>query len=651
VQPKAKAVAVGQDVSGMGAAGYGWFAEEKYHNTQVEIIKSRDVALRVINKLDLLSHPDFQKVAESSDPIDVFRAWVQVVPRRETGLIEISIYGADKVQITEWVNAVADVYVARNLEKAQDSVDVAMETIRTQMEQMETGLGEAEDNRFDALAKSALSSEEQEEIVRAQLKTFNADLTEVELELNQLGDSLREIQAIQARGDNLMSLPELADDLTLKELFRSEVELERELESAKVLLRPDHPDYEKTASELEKVRRSIADQVGVILGTLRTRYGLLQDRKNYLEDQIGLAETASVAVARSASEYGVAKFRAETSRNILDVIYKTMNEVQVGMSMMSNNVSVLDYASVPRYAVKPRKKLNLMIGAVLGMFLGLAAAFFLDYLDNTFRTPEDVEKHLGLAVLGVIPKVGVDDPMATRTYKEAYQSLRTSVIFSSKNRQRRVMLLTSTGPQEGKSSTVANLGHTLAQAGDSVLIVDCDLRRPTQHVRHKLDRDNGLTNYLAAPLGSTDWSGVIKTTNQPNLQVITCGPIPPSPPELLGAERFTELIAALREEYDWVLIDSPPATSLADATLLAAVADMVVLVVQYNKTDRDVTVKTLQRLRAVNPAVAGAALNNVDLDRAFHKDYYYAGYYFEDGEKRAKKKRRRRRVEPKAHVG
>jgi capsular exopolysaccharide synthesis family protein len=291
-----------------------------------------------------------------------------------------------------------------------------------------------------------------------------------------------------------------------------------------------------------------------------------------------------------------------------------------------------------------------VIGAVLGLFLGIAVSFFLDYLDNTFRTPEDIEKYLGLAVLGVIPKLDDREGLENRTYREAFQSLRTSVIFSSKNRQRKVILITSTGPQEGKSSTAANLGRILAAAGDRVAIVDCDLRRPIQHVMHEVDRDVGLTTYLSEPVDRTDWSGYVKAAAPAPMEVVTCGPIPPSPPELLGSERFAEMLAGMREKYDWIILDSPPAASLADASILAAVSDMVILVVQHNKTDRDVVLKTLQKLHAVNPAVVGSVLNNVDMERAYGKDYYYAGYYYEDGDKRGKR-RKKRKVERKVNVG
>jgi capsular exopolysaccharide synthesis family protein len=651
VQPQAKRLAAGQDVSGLGAAGYGWFAEEKYHNTQVEIIKSRDVAERAVDQLDLRSH---QMFAENPDPAGSFRRMIEAVPRRDTGLIEISLTGTDPDEVAHWVNGVAEAYVRRNLDKAQETMNDAILRIREQLEDLEEDFQTREESRFSALSSEAegsriVNTEEQEEIIHDKLRTYNKELSDVQIELTQLGNSLQQIRDMPARGADLLSLPELADDPTLKELHSSKVDLERELESAKVQLREGHPLYEGKVSELAKVEQRISDRIAVNLGTLQTRYNLALDKESYLKKEIRRAEDYSLEIGRASSEYERVKSEAETMKHLVEVVSKTMQEVTLGQEFLTNNVSVLDRATPPMHPIKPRKRQNLLIGALVGMFLGVAAAFFLDYLDNTFRTPEDIEKFLGATVLGVIPKLGSEGTLG-RAVREAYQSLRTSVIFSSKNRQRKVILVTSTGPQEGKSSTVSNLARALAAAGDRVIVVDCDLRRPTQHVAFELDRDHGMTNYLAAPVESTDWSVYIKTAGPPNLHVMTCGPIPPSPPELLGTDRFTELLDSIKSCYDWVLIDSPPAGSLADASLLAARAEMVILVVQHNRTDRDLVAKTLQRLTAVNSTLAGAVLNNVDLERAYNKDYYYAGYYYygDDGETRAKKKRR---VEPSVKVG
>lgn len=636
VQSKAQQISVGQDVSGLGVGGYGWLAEEKYHNTQVEIIRSRDVAARVANMLDLANHPQFSLVA---DPIDVFRSRIQVVPRRETGLIEISMLGANAAEITEWVNAVAEQYVDRNFERAQSNMDEAFEAVQSQMDDLRAQLAVAQEKRFRTLEESDIvSSEYKAQIVLEKLKVYDGELTRANIEASQLKDTLDRILALQQRGADLMSVPELASDQDLKELNRSKVQLERRLEATKVDLRPGHPDYEKTESELAKVLERMRDRVSVILGTLQNKYEGTLEYETYLRVQISAAEELSVDVAKASSEYDLRKTDAETRKQILDMISRTMGEVQLGAQLLTNNVSVLDAATEPRYPIRPRKKLNLLIGAMLGMFFGLSTAFFLDYLDNTFRTPDDIEKYLNLAVLAVVPKAG-EEGFKERAVKEAYQSLRTSVIFSSESRQRKVVLITSTGPQEGKSSTVANLGQTLAAAGDRVLVVDCDLRRPTQHLIHEMERDHGLTNYLAAAVDSADWTDYVKSAGPNSPHVMTCGPLPPSPPELLGSARFVDLIENLRESYDWVLLDSPPAASLADTTQLAAAVDMVVLVVQHYRTDRDMVRKTLQRLQVIQTPIVGAVLNNVDFDRAYHKDYYYAGYYYAEEYGSSKRKK------------
>ena len=646
IEPQARRLIAGGDVSGMGARGLHWFAEEKYHNTQIEIIRSRDVSRRVVRLLDLESHPHFSAL---TDPVDVFRRQIQVDPRRETGLLEISISGADPHEITRWANAVAEAYVTRNFEKARSNVKRAITAINEQMNAFGQELSDAEAVRIGALEDAQIiNPESQEEIIRQKLQTLTTELTDASIERNQLEDTLDQIERMRAEGGDLTRLPELAEDETLRGMLTSHVELERQLERAKVELRPGHPDYEEIESELAKVEQRVGDQIDRIVGGLEKRHKLASLAEQHLQKQIRDVEQTSLEVAKASSTYYIKKTDAEMKQQVFELIAKTLNEAQLNAELMNNNVSILDEAIPPRFPIKPRKRINLGMGAMFGLFLGIAVVFFLDYLDNTIRTPEDVEKFLGLSVLSVVPKMRGGHGLSQRAIREAFQSLRTSIIFSSKNRQRKAVLITSTGPQEGKSSTVANLGRTMAAAGEKVVIVDCDLRRPKQHRHHEVDRDPGLTNYLAAPTEQKDWEIYLKNGETAGLQIMTSGPLPPSPPELLGNSRFAELLSTLRERYDWVLVDSPPAATLADAALLASLSDMIVAVVQHNATDRDHVVKTLQQLRSVNAELAGVVLNNVDLDRAYHKDYYYAGYYYEE---EGEKKPRKRGLERKAKVG
>ncbi len=637
VQPQARRVGPGQDVSGLGVASYGWFAEERYQNTQIEIIKSRVVAERAFQTLGLKNAPEFR---DARDPVAAFLGLIKVEPRRETGLIEISIEGPDREAITRWANAVADAYVDRNLARARENARSAVAALENLMSPLKEKLSEAENEKFDVLRKTEIyNPENQQDIVKEKLSKLNEALSTTQVNLGKLGSLLNKIQDIQRNDGDPMALPDLAQDTVLQELNRQRVALEREVEIAKVNYKPGHPVYQEKASQLETVQRRIRDQVSLILGKIQNEYELAARNQSYLQDEIRKTEQVSYQVGVAMSKYSVVKTDAETRKQIFDAVTKTLNEITVGADLLANNVSVLDHAIPPLYPVRPQKRLNLVIGAMMGLFLGLAGVFFMDYLDNTVRTPEEIERYLKLDTLAVIPKYA-DSDTGSRAVKEAYQSLRTGLIFLSRNRERQIILITSSGPQEGKSSNAAALARTLANAGDRVILLDCDLRRPTQHLHLGLDRENGLTNYLAAPRGMDDWKPYIKTVGPANLHAMTCGPIPPNPPELLGSERFVRLLAELREAYDWIVLDSPPAMSLADAVLLSSKVDMVLLVVQHNQTDRDLAARTVFQFRNVGANVAGALLNNVDLERAYRKDYYYAGYYYEDSDSKTTKRRR-----------
>jgi capsular exopolysaccharide synthesis family protein len=274
---------------------------------------------------------------------------------------------------------------------------------------------------------------------------------------------------------------------------------------------------------------------------------------------------------------------------------------------------------------------------LLALLLGLAAVFFLDYLDNTIRTSEDVEQFLGLNLLAVVPR----DTEATRNaVREAYQTLRTSLLFSRKSRASNAVLVTSAGPQEGKSQTTVQLARTLASAGERVVVIDCDLRRPTIHQRLEVAREHGVTNFILSP--DDDLGAYLKVTATPNLSAITCGPIPPNPAEVFGHERFIALLQELKRRFDWVLIDSPPVVSLADASILSSMADVVMFVIKHNGNDKELVRRSVATLRKVTPHVVGAVLNNVDLERSHYRDYYYLGYYYygESGTPRGARRRR-----------
>jgi len=253
------------------------------------------------------------------------------------------------------------------------------------------------------------------------------------------------------------------------------------------------------------------------------------------------------------------------------------------------------------------------------------------------KTTEDVEHYLKIHILSIIPKVNDQSSYAVR---ESLQTLRTSLLCSRKNRTKNLLLVTSAGPQEGKSTTLVNLAKTLAASGERVALVDCDLRRPTVHIHLELDKRHGLTNFILAPETET-WRDYLKNSNVPNLYAMTSGPLPPNPPDIFGSDRFAQLLTELKSNFDWVFLDSPPVASLTDSILLASMVDMVAIVIRHNQTDKELVRRCVANVSNVNSNIIGAVLNHVDLERSSYRDYYYVGYYYY-GEGRGSREKNRK---------
>lgn len=621
IRPEARRILPGQE-QWVGTEGGGWLAEEKYFNTQLEVLRSRDVAERTFRRLGLQDHPMFRRAA---DPVSAFQARVALRPKVNTRLVTVNISGRDPKEVQDWANALADVYVQRNVDEATASFTAIMDEVRDGLEKFRKSLGAADETRLkDAAAADLFVPENQQEVLRQSLATYNDGLAKLRIEIAGLQAELDNYERVRNEGGDVLGLPSVSQDAAIQDLIGQKQTAERDLRRLEAEKKPGHPDYLAKLGEIEKLRQRIQSRVETNFEKLRTSYDLARRNESYLLSQIKRTEEQAYDVKQASSTYEFQKADAASQRKVYDVVAETMNRLTVGAQLisMNNNVSILDRATLPRWPVKPRKTISLIVGGLFGLVIGVGAVLFLDYLDNTIRTPEDVEQHLGLTLLGIVPKYREKDDVAVR---EAFQSLRTSIRFSSRNKEKRVILLTSAGPQEGKSSTVALMARAFASAGDRVVVVDCDLRRPTQHVHMGVGREPGLTNYLLDGREG-EIEPFLHDTDLPTLRAFTCGPIPPNPTDLLGSKKFSDLLQQLRRTNDWVLIDSPPVSILADSVVLASVADAMAMVIRHNRNDRDLIRRSLRRLRESNVDIVGAVLNGVDLERSYYGDYYYSGY-------------------------
>ena len=636
---QARRVMSGPDVSGLGASGFGWSAEERFYATQVEIITSRDMARRVIKRLALHDDPEWTGVADL--PLALSKL-VSATLRKDTGIIEVSVTGPDPRKAVDLANAFAQEYVQRNIDLGSAAVAQVVADLQKQIEPIRHEIELAEKLRYGIAEEQQLFAPENEkEIYGETLKTFQNELTEVQIGLTEAVGVITALEDIRRSGGDPLTIRQIGENPGVRTLVEQQNILAKDVEGLRVKYRPGASELKETESQLARVREDLAKQIVSIEGQFRAEVLLNTAKAKRLEEQLARVKEESLKTGKKTSAYDIAKTDVETRRKVYDSLLQSVNQISLQASVLNNNLTVLDAAIVPTAPIAPRTRLNLAIGAMIGMMLGIGSAFFLDYLDNTIKSSDDIEQILRLNLLSVIPRYRETTGHAVR---EAYQTLRTSVLFSSKARQNRILLVTSAGPREGKTSTIVNLARTIANAGERVLLMDCDLRRPKIHEDLGLDRDHGLTNYLAG-LEAGSYRDFLKPTNVTTLFALTCGPIPPNPPELFGLERFRELLAALKRDFDWVLIDSPPVVALTDAVILASMADMVAFVVKHNENDRDMIRRCVGNIRNVNPNVIGAVLNNVDIERG-GADYYYTGYYYYTSEAEETRKRRHRKDAP-----
>ena len=412
---------------------------------------------------------------------------------------------------------------------------------------------------------------------------------------------------------------------------------------------PDHPEVLKWSLQIAKLDEQLDATVqGILSGmrsTLEAEKAAMENQKTFLQETI---EKNSKDTQRFRP-YIVARNEFESARRIRDGIKIRVAQEDIDRDLSStSSVETINEALPGTNPVRPKKAVNISIGVVFGLILGIGLAFFIEYLDTSVKTIDDVEQALQAPVLGVIPQnvgtlisEGTDSPHA-----EAYRVLRTNVLFSRKDTNWRTMTVVSGGAGEGKSTTIFNLATVFAQNGNRVLIVDSDLRRPSLHKILNVANNLGLTNYL---LKQNRLEEVIQTTQVPSLDFLPSGRLPSSSIGILNSAAMKEFIAEAKSRYDFVFFDSPPIMGVSDASILASEVDMAVLVVQYRKYPQQMTLRAKQMVEKVGGHLLGVVLNNINISQDSYY-YYYSGYYYDyysksddsnpEGERKLSKKKR-----------
>ncbi len=603
--------------------------DRQFFNTQMNVLRSRSIAERVVDKLKLEDRPEF---AEGGDGAGVFLQHLAVEPVPDTYVVEVRVTHQSPEDAALWANTLSSIYMDYSLEGQVEAAERAYQWVNERLADTQNDMEEAQNKLLKSYqGQDLFVPEGSVSAITTSITKLNEDHIQAQARRIELEAQLGEFRAMRRRGRDPDPIPQVRQDDVVAQINGRIQSLTLDLTRLQEKYKAGHPEVQKVQVQLDQLQSNKQERVSEIEESMRAEYRQLQRRETELQQAIDGHKGRATEQSRKLTELESLKKQADAAGGLYGVLLQKLNETNIASSLQNNNVRLLDRAVVPANPVWPRKRQLALVSLLAGLLLGAGFLLLQDALNNTIKDADDVERRLHLELLAAIPRFKKGE---TELATEAYQNLRTSLLFSRRGRGGHVVLVTGAAPGEGKTTTLFNLGRALAAAGEPTVLVDCDLRKANLHTRLNVPREPGFTDFF---IRQVELSGLIRTTRQRNLWVIPAGPMPPNPPALLARPELGQGLDQLRRHFKWVLIDSPPVAAVTDALLLAHEANATILVVQQNRVDRMVLKRAIASLRKVTPRLAGAVLNAVDM-----KSSAYYGYKYKYKEQDDKEKKRRK---------
>ncbi len=635
---------LGEDLGAETTSYANWDIEMNL-NTQLEILRSRALAERVAERLDLASNERFFNAMEAAALVelseqqradrtaDMLRANFSVDLPTGTRIAELRYTSTDPGVSAMVVDAFASEFIQANLQRKFDSSAYARSFVAEQLEEARVRLENSE-RELNAYAREAGLIRTRD----ASAEGGNAAGSMTASSLLQLNTAANEAQAARIaaearwnaeRAQPLFSSQAVLASPTVQSLMQRRATLQAELDSARDRYLPDHPAVTRLRTELQATETSLNRAANEVRNSIRANYQASAAAEGDLRQQVNTLEGATLAEQDLSVRYNTLAREADTNRQIYDGLLQRYRALNAAAGITASNIAVVDRAEVPSSPSSPNLPRNVLLAMVLGLALAGAVVFLRDQMDDRLRIPEDVESKIGLPLLGVVPTAedgnpvgALDDPKSP--IAESYNALRTTLMHSTREGLPRLLLVTSAQASEGKTTTSYAIARSFARVGKNVLLIDADLRRPNVHKTADVPNKTGMSTLL---VGEASLADVAVRSSYPGLTIVPAGPIPPSPAELLSSPRMAALLEQVEAEYDFVVIDSAPILGLADSTELAALVDGVALVVEANRGRGGQLKGALRRLRALNPVLVGAILTKYDASKGGSYSYYGYNYY------------------------
>jgi capsular exopolysaccharide synthesis family protein len=622
------------DISGMSgqmsiAPGY----DAYFLETELAIMHGPMVLGKVVDALNLNAvwGKKYGMELKTSDTVDILKNQMTLAPVRNTTLIDITAYSGDKNEAATLANTIAQAYHDYRLETHNQTTSGGIKVLEDKYQVEEEQIREIQTN-VDTLRKELNivdfdpnSFVPTATLTQEQLREYHDSMMQGETRYMRLKEQLDQLKSLDK--DHLIDvLPTVSMDGALGGLLDKLHESKQNYVTMTNSYSPANPDIIRVQSLMDELNREIDDRVDGIMIGMENNLNTEKTALDTLSNQVASATQKDQEEAVRGQPYWEEKRKLANMVDFHKLLAARIEAEKIDLAIPKTSAVLITTIAEPsKDPVKPNKPLNITLGLIFGLIVGVGLAFFIEYLDTSVKTIDDVERAFQSPVLGVIPQnVGylIDEGPESR-YAEAYRVLRTNILFARKDEKLTTMVVVSAGAGEGKSTTAINLATVFAQAGQRVLIVDSDLRRPMLHKLLHVANDIGLTNYL---LNQNTLEEVIQTTSVPMLNFMASGKLPSSSMSILNSTHMKEMIAELKQRYDFVLFDSPPILGVSDASVLASEMDMVIQVIQYRRYPQPMNIRAKQVIEKVGGSFIGIVLNNINMSQD-ESYYYYSGYY------------------------
>ena len=645
-----------------GADSYDYMMDlDNYIETQARILTSETLALQTIRNSRLAASPELSGGDVSSEAIATgslanqkrppaiaaFLGSLSVKRIPNTRLMEITYESTDPVQAARILNAHLDSYKTLNMEGHYAATTEATTWLQGQLADLKRKVEKSENDRINYERQNQIwAVDDKQNMTTQRLLDLNKDLTDAESE------TLKKRALYEyAESGALDAVPQIRDNAVLQDMQKRRADLSLLYTDGLNQYGPNFPKVQRLQAQIKELDEQIARERKGITVQLRSDYDEAKARQDLLAQRLDEQKAETNAMSEKMVQYNILKREAEANKTMYEGLLTKLREAGISASLKSSNIRVIDPAMIPSTPARPARTRNIALSFLVGLVGGIGLALLREYLDNTVKSPDDIETLARLPSLAVVPAFGDSASMGGKVgslkgvssnghekcsglvaqhspksqVSEAFRSLRTALLLSQPDRPPQVILVTSALPREGKTTAAANLAVTLAQLGDKTVLVDADLRKPgiSRMLSLASGKYSGLSSYLAG-VSSLDLVSV-PHPSIPNLVAIPTGPLPPNPADLLSSHRLADAIAELRTKFKFVVIDSPPVMAATDAVILSVQVDGVLLVVRSGDTPKAAFTRTCDLLVSVKSHMLGVVLNAVNANAP---DYYYSYRYY-----------------------